>query len=367
MKKRVGILTLNGYYNYGNRLQNYALQKAIENLGFDAETIRVQITGSGLDKKLDKSLKQRIRRLYLNLRKSTQKEMKSALDLERESHFMKFSQKWIKETEFIIDINHIPDTLKDEFDFFVAGSDQIWSPQYFGNPRIYFMCFAMPEQRISYAASFGASSIPNHLKEIYKEGINGIAHCSVREKAGVEIIENLLGKKAELVLDPTLLLSKEEWKILFKPEKLNFEKYILTYYLGEKTEEYFSYIQKIARETGYQIIDVMDKSSSSYLSDPAEFIQLIEGAELICTDSFHGTVFSILFEKNFIVFEKASNEASMFSRLDTLLSLFQLENRIYGKIDREDLFLTDYKNKDEILINEKNKSIAFLKKALGVN
>lgn len=368
MKKKVGILTLNGYFNYGNRLQNYALQKSIEDLGFEVLTVRVQVTGSGLDKKLDWAFRQIVRRLFLSLKKMIKSEPKKTKeDLMREEHFLGFSKKWIKETEYLIDINQIPSTLKDNFDYFVAGSDQVWSPQYFGNPRIYFMGFADSQQRISYAASFGSAEIPDHLKEIYREGIGKIRACSVREVSGVKIVKELTGKEPNLVLDPTLLLSKKDWESLCPSDCLLEEKkYLLVYFLGQQTAEYKKYIHHISAMKQLEIIDILDKKSEYYQCDPSEFVNLIRNATFICTDSFHGTVFSILFERNFIVFPKVSNEASMFSRIETLLTLFKLEDRVFEETSEKALFDTDYSAKEGILNEERKKSVAFLEKALEV-
>ncbi len=157
---------------------------------------------------------------------------------------------------------------------------------------------------------------------------------SVREEAGKKIVEDLTGRKdVEVLVDPTMLLTAEEWdNVSNKPEQLKTDKYILNYFLGELSEKRKNEIDRIAKENGCKIINMLDSNSPFYKTGPAEFLYLEKNAFLICTDSFHACVFSILYNRPFIVFEREDNNVSMNSRIDTLLNKFHLQDRRYNVI-----------------------------------
>ena len=182
-----------------------------------------------------------------------------------------------------------------DFDYYLCGSDQVWNPLY--HKPSYFATFAAKEKRVSYAASFGISALPEQYACKYKDYLNDMQHISVREQTGAEIVQQLTGKDAISLVDPTLMLDKNNWKSISKKPKFNIEsKYLLTYFLGTISEETDSYIKKIAEENHLQIISLhkFAKNDYWYYTGPSEFIWLIENASLVCTDSFHASVFSVI-------------------------------------------------------------------------
>ncbi|MFK3936218.1 polysaccharide pyruvyl transferase family protein [Alkalihalobacillus sp. NPDC078783] len=361
---KIGIITLNGYKNYGNRLQNYALQEAIKSLDYQVETILVD-TGTtetkrvSHKKKVNELPKKIISRL-LNMKNKKQ-------IIIRTNRFKDFSKNYIHETSYNIagDADYKEDLLN--FKAFVTGSDQVWNPYYINGSSAYFLSFAPIEKRISYAASFGISHIPNEFQKEYKENLDKIMHLSVREDQGAEIIKDLTGRKAQVVVDPTMLLTKEQWRSISSSSNSKPTKpYLLTYFLGEISRSSQTKIEKLAKDKKLEIVNLANLSDlQRYTSDPSEFLDFIDSAEIFCTDSFHGVVFSILFEKTFIVFERTGSLPSMYSRLETLLSKFNLKQRMEKNVNFDDYINEiDYSEVEGTLKKEREKAYAYLKEAL---
>lgn len=344
--KKVGILTLFGEFNFGNRLQNYAVQEVLKKQGLEVETIKY----IGLSAKMaDTDTKQAIERL---------------------EKFKEFNQ-YIKFADEILYVeNKAPQQLIDNYDYIVIGSDQIWNFTY---EKIFcdkiFGSFVQKDKRISFSASFGVNYTPKKetkTYEICKKYLQEMKAISVREHAGVDIVKELTGRNdVELLIDPTMMLDKADWeKVMKRPKKLTKDKFILKSFLGNTHEGCYEQLKKIAEEQECEIIDISNPNSPFYNVGPAEFLYLEKNAYLIATDSFHSCVFAMLFSTPFIVVERDDEEESMHSRIETLLSKFQLENRIYnGEINMERL-QEDYQHIFPILEKERNKVIQFLDKAL---
>lgn len=352
--KKIAILTINDNSNYGNRLQNYAVQEVLKKQGVEVETVynREDKVGMNLFKIKVKNLIKRI------LGIKSQK---------RYHHFIKFNN-YIKYSEFCVFHNHIPTNLSNKYDCFLTGSDQVWNPNFNRMSDIDFITFAPKEKRNSFSASFGISEIPENMKEFYKERLNGLNHISVRENRGKEIIKELTGREdVEVLVDPTMLLLAEEWdQVSKKPEQLKTDKYILNYFLGNLSEERKNEINRIAEENDCQVINILEANDPFYVTGPSEFLYLEKNAFLICTDSFHSSVFAIIYNRPFVVFDREDDLAKMNSRIDTLISKFNLKNRIFeGKITAQNLN-HDYTEAYEILEKEREKADLFLKKALEI-
>ena len=364
---KVAIITMSNGINYGNRLQNYAVQKVLESLGAEAETI-INFTGQEIvnENSLKEKIKDFLAEINYNIPRFKIAKMNYIL---RERRFKKFNKKYIKQTNYFITKDKIPNNINEKYDYFVCGSDQIWNPEFEINSHIDFLAFAEKSKKIAYSPSLGVSELPKECVEKYKTWINEIDYLSVREEAGAEIIKNITGREAVVLLDPTLMLNKNEWlKIAKKPRLELKSKYILTYFLGNKESEVENRILKIAEEHDYEIINLMDeKNKYIYSVDPGEFIWLINNCEVFCTDSFHGGVFSIIMKKAFIIFERKDKLKSMNSRLETLLSKFDMQSRLDKNItDDKQIFNTDFSNVDKVINTEKEKAINYLKNALNI-
>lgn len=372
---KVGIITICDYKNYGNRLQNYASQEVLKSLGCQVETI-VNIPPKN-ETKVEKNLKYYFSKVKGNNIKDLIKKINNKLNFKannelhakRVSAFKKFTKQYINETLFTITEESIPEDLADKYDFFVVGSDQVWNPIFRRGFSVDFLTFAPRKKRIAYAPSFGISTIPEEFRNQYKLWLSEMEYLSVREDAGAQIIKELTGRDALVLVDPTLMLSKEQWLSISKPvnNKPN-NGYILTYFLGDISKETNLLIKKIAKENNLSIINLATFNHREYYTiDPSEFIDLINSSSIFLTDSFHGCVFSILLEKPFIVFNRQGKTPSMSSRIDTLLTKFKLESRKAENISKvNDIFDVDYSHTSPILERERIKTINYLKEALNI-
>lgn len=352
IKLKAGIITITIGVNYGNRLQNYALQKVLNNLGIDATTFENVYEENTLKKKIKR---------YFGLKK---KNKIFKLKLQR---FKEFNNKYIKMGERIKSYS-VPKKLTNSYDYFICGSDQIWNPYFSGNTGTNFATFAPKEKRIAYAPSFGVSNVQTEKVEEFKEYLRNMHMLSCREQQGAKIIKDITGRDAEVVLDPTMLLSKSEWEqIAVKTKYVPTKEYICTYFLGNVENEYKGYINKVAKENNLEVFDIMDMSNmDKFSTDPAEFIYLIKNAKLVCTDSFHGTAFSIIFNKPYVLFERKSNMENMNSRFESLKSILKLPNRNYDILKTEEIFNIDYENINKSIERMRRKSIEYLKQALNL-
>lgn len=263
-------------------------------------------------------------------------------------------------------------------DIYICGSDQIWNPFFkngYNDPG-YFLKFAA-KNKISYAPSFGVSDIPLTAQLTLKDYLESFDFISVREEAGANIIKKYAQKDVEVVLDPTLLLEEKEWE---KIAKLPFnmpQNYILCYRFGnsKETSEKIKKIQEILKLP----VVILPLSGVSYIdrnnikcfeAGPREFIGLIKNADLVCTDSFHATVFSVLMETPFITFlrdENTKKSEGMNSRINNFLRIVDLKERINQKnkfLSKEEILELNFKKAKENLKIERDRSNSWLSKAL---
>lgn len=372
---KIGIITLNGYFNYGNRLQNYALQETLKSFGYEVETVLVD------DRRLDMSTSEVIAK-KLNILKEESlsgtfriisKKLKDRLNQEaiakRTKLFKDFTNRYISESKYKVTQKGLDEKYERTYSFFVAGSDQIWNPKYVNLPEIYFLTFTEKKKRIAYAASFGISNIPSEFKGRYVEYLNGMSYISLREGDGAKIVEELTGNKVPVLLDPSLLLNKQQWlDISKKPDNIadNMKgKYLLTYFVEGMDKKTEKEIKKTADRLNLPIINMGDiNDKEGYISGPSQFIWYINNCSVLCTDSFHGTAFSILLQTPFIVYKRAGAN-SIYSRIDTLLDKFDLNSRKIENIKEDkDLLKVDFTHTVEILKNERKKAEEYLKVAL---
>jgi hypothetical protein len=329
-KMKVGIITIIGYDNYGNRLQNYAVKRILNDLGLDADTLDIRyksekyLEANSLWKSyLKKILPMPIVCVIKDVR------LTGGIHLMIKWHrFRKCSQKWTPVKQIVgKSFKEIKKNSKlKEYDYFVTGSDQVWNPQLYGLPE-YFLEFAEPQKRIGFIASMAVEEIPDDKKLYYKNVLSQMKYISVREKNSVVLIEQLIGKKADCFLDPTLLLDRAEWEqVMRRPEKLP-DAYIVSFFLGEEPSDL---IEEYADTKQLPLVRLSNlKYRDYYYIDPAEFIYVIGHAEYVLTDSFHGTAFSIKFGRQFYVFNRVQKGMhDMFARIETLLARYNLLGQI---------------------------------------
>lgn len=353
--KKIGIITINDNDNYGNRLQNYAVFKVLKSMDYDVETIKNTVFLNRNTTIFEAFLRCCYYKFILE---------KDSVNKKRKDSFFRFNQN-IKFSRYIF--SSMKQRKLAKYDFIIVGSDQVWNP-YFGRLQsLDLLDFKKIKNKISFSASFGIDELPTKIDNKYLAlKLEEFSFLSVRENKGRDIIENLTGRKdVEVLVDPTMLLNADEWDVVSrKPKQLNFDKYVLNYFLGELSDDRRIQIERFAKKHNCKIINILDKNDPFYETGPSEFLYLEKHSFLICTDSFHSSVFSILYNRPFIVFDREDDNKSMGSRIDTLLSKFKLEDRRYtGSITDESL-IHDYKNAYQILKEERKKSFQFLNKAL---
>lgn len=302
--RKIGILTLTGDNNYGNKLQNYAMEYVIKSMGFDVETIRVtKIPYTEI------VIKTYVQRLILPfLPKSKQAKIK------RRIQFLTFNKK-INQSNVSIAYNDQDDVIKnklDAFDYLIYGSDQIWNPELPTFSEIYLGKYGERQKNIAVSASLGVSYIPDQYVDIFKNGLQRFKAISVREEAGREAILGLdIGIQPVSLIDPTLMLGADQWIEVEKSVRVP-SNYCLTYVLGNLDEGIVNQI-----EEQYMCKSLNAGSKEPY--GPSEFIYLIRNAQVVITDSFHAAVFSIVFGKDVYIMWRKDKYSSMGSRIETLL------------------------------------------------
>lgn len=340
--KHIAIVTIESL-NYGNRIQNYALQQALRSLGYSTKTLHRIQHSNGIKAKVKSFLQ------YLLQTKG--------------SKFRQFDSN-IEYSNIIISGDEYPYDLSEKFDYFIAGSDQVWNPYYDFVGTSDLLSFAKPKQRISYAASFGVDEIPEKKKDVYAENLSQFRALSVREKRGAEIIKELTGRDAQVVLDPTMLLTSDQWSKVEKKSKFTpKKKYALVYTLGEKSYDFENAISHYKNELEIFDIRTIQQNEKEVPVGPAEFLYLIHHAELILTDSFHASVFSVLYHKRFITFKRLGIDMS--SRIVSLANTIGTDDKLDNDNNLDCSMGLNYELVDKLVDDERKKSFDFLKKALG--
>ena len=345
--KKVGIITLYGDKNYGNKFQNYAVYSLIRKMGYNPINC-IDNTDIGISKSV---------RIKIDIAMIASGNIK---EFKRKLLFRKFHYSYIKNNLIVNPRDHI-DVYK-----LLCGSDQIWNP-YFAAKETYFGSFVDDEKRVAISASFGVESIPEEKLMYFKKNINNFDKISVREESAADLVESMVGVRPKVLIDPTMMIDKKEWMLMSKKPKFHIKKkYILTYFLGNISEEIRRFIDEIAKINDFEIINLENNSKNVfwYKTGPSEFLWLLNNSELICTDSFHGTAFSINFHKPFVIFDRMDEKVSMHSRLKTLLEKFDLEERM-NCFDIKNVMSIDYSNTDYLLKKEREKFETFLKGAIN--
>ena len=361
---KVGILTFQQAINYGAILQLYALQYVLQKLQIDANVINYISPKLKQDYKVIKfdTLKDFLAKIFV---------VKAFC--ERKRRFENFEKFYLNLTKEFYTKNELKFSSK-KYDYIITGSDQVWNYLITNTDTTYLLDFVEDRnKKLSYAASFGVENIPDNLKEKYKNLLKDFKAISVREKQGQNIIKELCNLDVPVVLDPTLLLDKNEWsKLNFTKEKR--KKYILVYCL-RKSDLLNGMAKTLQRETGFKLVILNPRARFMYskfsaaTAGPEEFVELFMNAEFILTNSFHGTAFSINFNKRFLVDLDTKSVQNTNSRLLNILELVNLTDRIV--VEPQDIRKMyediDYRKVNEILDIERKTSLDYLKISLGIN
>lgn len=382
--KRVGLSVCYDTKNYGSQLQVLATVKKIEELGYETEIIRYK-------KKMSfKFVCQTVPRFFNGyFVKSKLKGKKKRKELSkhpeiyknvkiRNKRFDKYvSENYTNLSDWYYGWDGLVKGTDKNYDTVLCGSDQLWLPSNLGS-HFYTLEFAdNSKNKIAYATSFGVSQVPWYQKNSTKKYLNGFSHLSCREEKGAKLIKKLTGKEIPVVVDPTLLLSREKWESIIPSKKVIDEKYVFCYFLGENIE-HRKIAEELAKKENLKIVTIpfldnfveYDKEFGDYQMydiDTNDFVNLIRGAEYILTDSFHGSIFSILNHKKFITLNRFAEgtKNSRNSRIDNLCSMLDLNDRRYkGNIVESITKDIDYEKVDKRLEDVRKSSLEYLSNSL---
>lgn len=381
----IGICIKYFHENYGGMLQAFATIKLLEKYGIDYEIIRYE------KKKNLKFIIKSIPRIFNNVMLNNKyEEYQKKISLKKYPKFaeknkirMKAFEKFKNEkfSNKLSNIYYGYDNLKEgakKYSAVLSGSDQLWSPA--GLPTNFFNLMFVPDniRKISYASSFGVSIIPWYQKKRTAEFLKRIEFVSMRENTGRDIVKSLTGRDVPVVLDPVFMFDKNEWENLIPIKKEYEEKYIFAYFLGAN-KEHREAVKKLAKKTGLKIVTLRhldqfvkeDENFGDYAPydvGPDKFLNILRGAEYVCTDSFHGTLFSIIHKKKFIIFDRYSNTSkhSKNSRISSLCNNLGITScRYNGNIDNILKNNIDYSNVEEKYIRLKKVSQDFLDRSFN--
>lgn len=368
-KKKIGILTFHNAHNYGAVLQAYALKTKLTRMGYEAKVLNYRnVYISRLYRRVFHIDLWKRDILPTRWGKVGRKLYEIFYGLREWQKQWDAFEKFI--TEQLLDGNNegmdLSDVEREQCDVYVMGSDQIWARELtHGFDPAYFGQFETHGKRISYAASVPNGEIPDGEKVYFKQYLENFTAVSVREEKLAAELQKLTGRDIETVIDPTLLLDREDYEKILCSRLPVKEKYVFAYFVVE-SDMLSKCAAKAAERTGYRLIELHYHKTPEICGEnmifdagPEEFLAYIRNAEMVLTNSFHGTVFSILFQKKFYSVYEVNG------RISNLLSYLQLEKRHITK--EEDICVTDkidYETIEERLMEYRRKSIEYLQKGI---
>ena len=351
--KKAGIVTLYGNVNYGNRLQNLAVQTILEDHGFKVESI--VFTNNHIN---------RWKYIFrLNLKGCLKKDAEALRTL----HFVRFNRKHIRIKYIYGTTQEIPPRLLSRYDYFAVGSDQVWNirmKEVMGKAWFYFLDFTEDKKKVCISPSIGVGldTIPVENQVKMRRWLSGFRYLCCREKQGAEEIARLTGKECQWLIDPTLYVPREQWERILSLKPSKSVPYVFLFFIDGISKELKSFIDKYAASGGFKIIDASDPSGNAYSAGPVEFVELITNAHMVFTDSFHATVFSINFHVPFYVFNR-NKIRNMTSRIESISEAFSLKDRYIREQKPFDIQETcSFEAADQQLILERKKFSDYLDK-----
>lgn len=362
MKPKIGLVTF-FRDNYGSALQCYATKTFLQKNEYECDVLYEFSYGY-------EKLKSRIKHLskialcsllYRDFSKNRKQIRNSAITSSKSlTSESKFLLNWFCETVLQprgLEYSLLKDKrFADIYDYFIAGSDQIWGGGYLVQP-FFFLEFAPNEKKVALCPSFGSDTIKRFNVRHFKKSIVKFNKISVREESGQRIISELTGKKAPVLSDPVMLLDASDWHDFAKASNTNFHDYIFVHFLGIPSENAIESINRIAAVLKLNVVcfantyDEYEKLTDHFFSSgsPYDYVSLIENASFVCTDSFHTSHFSIIFNKRFLTFDRTyghSNKQS--TRISNLLLNYQCGERFLHDDSIPEKLLTDIPNFDAI-------------------
>lgn len=351
---KVALVINYDYHDYGGMLQAFATQRFLTKNGIDSDAINFDNLKGDINKRkwryflsniFDLSIvKEKSKLIEKKLKQKSNEKLKSGM-AERDAAFDEFCKSHFKVSRAFDSWEDMAKASRNEYDAIVVGSDQLWLPS--NIMADYYTLNWVPQEvkKIAYATSFGIGSIPAKYSKIYSHYLKRINYLSVREASGQDIIKKLVGRDVQLVNDPALLLDADGWSEVISKEPLIKEKYLFCYFMGNNPEQR-DFARRLANEKGLKVVALLHldqyiASDENYVDmapwhvSPADFVNLVKNAECVCTDSFHGTVFSIIYSRPFFTFKRFNKKASLSTntRITSLLTRLGLMDRLVLDMD----------------------------------
>ncbi len=359
VQKKVGILTFQNTLNYGAHLQAFALCSFLRSMGYQCEIINYHCAS------ITRAHDMKLKNFNGSLKGILQFFINAPVMRRRKRRFDRFLGKYLSREVYTTDTK---DELKDLYDVFIVGSDQVWNFELTGRDTAFFFDFAPEKKLISYAASMGVSRLCEQNAKIMREYLAKFDRISVRECDAVKILMSVGVENVVQMIDPTFLIEKKNWiKIAERSTTYrNLKNYILVYAQGRPVYG-LDFAKKIAKDEGLKVV-VVHGYARKYIgvnnikdASLEDFLWLILHANHVITTSFHGMALSIIFEKSLYYEEKHSADNAN-SRIMSLAKLFGLEERkIEDENMRQDLNNIDYTRIRGIIKRERNKAEGFLR------
>jgi hypothetical protein len=373
------------YHDYGGMLQAFATQRFLEKHGVDSDAVNFDNVKGDINKRkwyyflsniLDVSIvKEKSKLIEKRIRQKFNSQLKVNM-AERDAAFDEFCSTHFKVSRTFVSWNDMAEASRKEYDAVVVGSDQLWLPS---NVKAdYYTLNWVPDdvKKIAYATSFGIGKIPNKYKKEYSIYLNRMNYLSARETSGQEIIKELTDKDVPLVNDPALLLDADGWNEIVKAEPLVKDKYVFCYFMGNNPEQR-GFVKRLAKEKNLKVVALLHLDQyiatdeefvdiAPWHVSPADFVNLVKNAECVCTDSFHGTVFSIIYSRPFFTFKRFNKKASLSTntRITSLLTRLGLMDRLVLDMDSKLAFDIDWKKIQSGVSQFRKASSEYLLKAI---
>lgn len=356
---KIGIVTIRAAENHGQRLQNFALHTVLTQMGNNVETIENYYDVDYDERAPWPSL----RTAYRMVRYAHWPVRRAMADWKRRAAFRRFNKKipigpWAWKNEEV-DLE-LPNCWNDRYDAFVAGSDQVWNTTFGTTSPLNFLSFAEKDKRLSYAAGVCVDAKELSKHDWAVKGLKEMRWLSVREVQSAKEVEKVTGRKASIDLDPTLLFEGSQWEKLLKlpKQKPKRKKYLLLYTLSKHSDSLVTWAKDMAGRKGWKIIELKNWQEPAYQKGPEEFVRLIRDAQFVATDSFHGTVFSLLMRTPFAIAGRSGElEQKMNDRLVTLLQQADIEERTYDRLTEQTLFSLDFDKAERNFAHLRQQSI----------
>lgn len=371
MSNRILLTTVFSAFNYGSSLQALAGKQIIRKAGYECDLVKLKSLVKGRDVRLGKLMTILLRSLFLkknNALKTYGTSYNKSLVEGTENKFFAFTNDYLKPIE--VSWGKLKCMAKDAIACF-SGSDQIWNSSTLYVDPLYYLRFAPKYKRIALSPSFGRDFIAEYNKDKMKEWISDYPYLSVREDSGVKLIKELTGRDALHLLDPTLIINADEWREILsiknKPKD-----YVLAYFLDEPSALAKKNLKEIKEKFNCKIVAIpykfenMDYCDEVVAAGPKEFVELIANAKVICTDSFHGTVFALNMHTPFFTYEREYGSANKQSeRVLSILRKVDILDRYQPQDVIGELNKLDFNHSEEVLNAERKKAYTYVNNAIN--